>query len=105
MTPFFVRTVLMPSTALMGGSSAHAALSLPVISGMGCDVFNFFTGELAVWAFILIFAGTLVIGLMARVDFAKLISAVVIFGILQGLGGWLTSSGKISTPACLGSAN
>ncbi|MDP3139749.1 MAG: hypothetical protein Q8N17_25865 [Burkholderiaceae bacterium] len=104
MTFATIRIPLMLGTGLAGGSSAHAALSLPVISGMGCDVFNFFTGELAVWAFILIFAGTLVIGLMARVDFAKLISAVVIFGILQGLGGWLTTSGKISTPACLGGA-
>ncbi|MDO8277919.1 MAG: hypothetical protein Q7T63_07315 [Burkholderiaceae bacterium] len=105
MTQAIVRAPLTLGTALASGSSAHAALSLPVISGIGCDVFNFFTGELAVWAFILIFSGTLVIGLMARVDFAKLISAVVIFGILQGLGGWLTSSGKISTPACLGSAS
>lgn len=105
MTHAITRTSLVLCAALAGGSSVHAALTLPVISGMGCDVFNFFTGELAVWAFILIFAGTLVIGLMARVDFAKLISAVVIFGILQGLGGWLTSSGKISTPACLGSAS
>lgn len=64
-------------------------LEVKVLSDFGCSLLDFFTGSLAIWAFVLVAAGTLLIGLVARIDFAKLIQVVVIFGVLQGLGAWL----------------
>lgn len=64
-------------------------LQIPFLDDMGCSLLNFFTGSLAIWAFVLVTVGILVIGLIAKIDFAKLISLVVIFGLIQGIGVWL----------------
>ncbi len=95
--PLISRTVARASAASLfaavAASNAMAQgkgkLEVKVLSEFGCSLLDFFTGSLAIWAFVLVAAGTLLIGLVAKVDFAKLISVVVIFGVLQGFGAWI----------------
>lgn len=90
---------------LMAGETAYAqtaSFSIPFLNSLGCQLYSFFTGSLAIWAFILIAAGVLLIGMLAKIDFAKLVGIVVIFGIIQGLGNLLaSSSSKFSSLGCL----
>lgn len=107
----FVRELKLKSNyiaaaALMAGESAFAqstsTFTIPFLNQLGCQLFSFFTGSLAIWAFILIAASVLLIGMIAKVDFAKLIGVVVIFGIIQGLGTLLAnSSSKFSSMSCI----
>ncbi len=78
-------------TALSSAAMAQGKgkLNLPILDEFGCSLLEFMTGPLAIWAFVLICAGTLVIGLLMKMDFAKLLSAVVIIALLQGLGAWV----------------
>ena len=75
--------------ALAATNAMAAKLELVVLGEFGCSLLDFFTGSLAVWAFVLVAVITLVIGLVAKIDFSKLIQVVVIFGVLQGFGGWV----------------
>jgi hypothetical protein len=43
---------------------------------------------------------TLVIGQFARMDWTKILSLVVIYGILQGLASILLSTNTIQVPSC-----
>ena len=86
------RVAMVGTLAYVTASSAMAAgnrLEVGILSEFGCSLLDFFTGSLAVWAFILVAAGILVIGLLAKVDFSRLIAVVVVFGVLQGLGSWV----------------
>lgn len=78
-------------------SSGGVGTTQSFISGFGCTLYKFFIGELAIWTFIGVVAATLLIGIIAKVDFAKLISVVVIFGILQGLGAFFANYAKIGS--------
>jgi len=92
--------------ATVTASTAAHALSLPFLNNIGCQIYNFLVGELAIWAFILIAAGTLLLGLVAKIDFSKLLGAVIIFGILQGLAGLLVStSPSLQATSCLSTAS
>lgn len=79
-------TMAVVSTNAM---AAGNKLEVAALGEFGCSLLDFFTGSLAIWAFVLVAVGTLLIGLVAKIDFAKLISVVVIFGVLQGFGAWV----------------
>lgn len=94
------------ASALMASETTFAqstsTFNIPFLNQLGCQLFSFFTGSLAIWAFILVAAGVLLIGLLAKIDFAKLVGAVVIFGLIQGLGTLLAnSSSKFSSMSCI----
>jgi len=79
---------------------SHAAFSLPVVTGVGCDILNWMKGELAVIIFLIVAVVTIVVGMFARMDWSKILGAVVLYGILQGLATILLSSGAITLPSC-----
>ncbi|WP_291518845.1 hypothetical protein [Acidovorax sp.] len=86
-------TIALGASVMASNALAQAGgkgkLDLPILGEFGCSLLDFFTGSLAIWAFVLIAAGTLLIGMIARIDFAKLLSVVVIFAVIQGLGAWV----------------
>lgn len=103
---FKQRNNYIVASALVACESTFAqsasTFSLPFLNQLGCQLFSFFTGSLAIWAFILVAASVLLIGLLAKIDFAKLVGAVVIFGLIQGLGTLLAnSSSKFSSMSCI----
>ena len=110
-SPTIFRTISRP-IALAAGlswtcawSASGTALSLPVLDNIGCAMFSFFTGTMAVWAFVLVTTVTLLVGLVARIDFSKLIATVVVFGLLTGLGKLLVTNGQINAASCISSSS
>lgn len=81
-------------------TAAFAQFSLPIIDGIGCDIVNWMKGPLAIIVFLLVVVATIVIGLFARMDWTKILSVIVLYGVLQGLATILLSSGQINLPAC-----
>ena len=87
--------LLMPAV-----SYAATGFSLPFITGIGCDVVKWMKGELAVIVFLLVAVATFVVGLFAKMDWTKILSIVVIYGILQGMVSILLSTNTIQVPSC-----
>jgi type IV secretion system protein TrbC len=58
---------------------------------------------LAILIFILVCVATLVIGMITKMDWARIISVCVIFGIVIGLGTILNSSAAIQNEAGMSS--
>lgn len=87
--------------------NAGGAIDTALISQFGCSIYDFLTGPIAIWAFVLVVIGTLLVGLLAKVDFSKIITVVVIFALIQGVGTWVFSnpdfSAKLGTASCLSS--
>ena len=78
--------------AFLFAQAVHAAseneINSELLGTFGCSIYNFLTGPLAIWAFILVVVGTLLVGMIARIDFSKIITVVVIFALIQGIGTW-----------------
>lgn len=64
---------------------SFAAFTLPMISGFGCEIVNWMKGELAIIIFLVVCVSTIIIGMFAKMDWTKILSIVILFGILQGL--------------------
>ena len=89
------------ATLLVMPSEAAAAVSLPFIDGIGCTVVQYLKGPMAIVIFMIVLVSTLVVGMISKMDWGKIIGVVVIFGLLQGLGIILITSGMIGLPSCM----
>lgn len=89
--------------ALMPGA-AHAqsnGFSVPFIQDFGCSVVRWMKGPLAILIFVIVIFATLVIGMIAKMDWAKIISVAVIFGIISALAGFLANNQYMQSMAGL----
>lgn len=77
------------------------AFDVPFISGMGCSVANWMKGPLAIMIFVIVCIATLVVGLITKMDWGRMITVAVVFGIIQGFVSLLLSSGRVQLPGCL----
>lgn len=82
-------------------TEAMAAVDLPFVSGIGCTIVQYLKGPMAVVIFMVVLVATLVIGMISKMDWGKIIGVVVIFGMLQGLTALLMNSGYINIPSCM----
>jgi type IV secretory pathway VirB2 component (pilin) len=82
-------------------AASAAGFSLPFVTGLGCDVVTWMKGELAILVFVLVAVATLVIGQFARMDWTRMLSLVVIYGILQGLVSILLTTNTVRLPSCI----
>lgn len=85
------------STLTLSLSVQAQTLNIPFISGIGCSIVQYLKGPLAVLIFILITIATLVIGMITKMDWAKIITTIVIFGIVIGIGSILNSNPQIAS--------
>jgi type IV secretory pathway VirB2 component (pilin) len=100
-SPGLAVTLMIASLLLLLPELAAAAgFSLPFITGIGCDVVRWMKGELAIIVFLLVSVATFVVGLFARMDWTRILSIVVVYGILQGLASILLSTNTIQVPSC-----
>lgn len=90
------------AVAAIGGIPlvASAAISFPAIDGIGCDIVNWMKGPLAIIVFLIVAVVTFVVGMFAKMDWTKILTIVILYGVIQGLAGLATSSGFISLPSC-----
>lgn len=84
---------------------AMADFSIPFVDTFGCDVIKWLKGPLAILIFLVVLITTLVIGLMAKVDWGKIVSACVVFGIILALSSMFANStwlqGSATLAGCL----
>lgn len=98
--------IVASTLGLLAAAEAQAqTIDSSMLGNFGCSIYSFLTGPLAIWAFILVVVGTLVIGLIAKVDFAKIIVVVVVFALIQAIGTYMMSvpsiASKLGTASCL----
>ena len=91
----------------LGPTAAHAqsatSISVPFISEFGCSIVQYLKGPLAILIFILVCVGTLVIGMITKMDWARIITVCVIFGIVISIGAILGNSSYIQNVAGMSS--
>ena len=73
--------MLVPDLAL----AQSAGFDLPVVSQIGCALVEWMSGPLAIVVFLLVVIATLVIGIFAKMDWTRILTVIIIFGIIQGL--------------------
>ena len=79
-----------------------AGFDVPFITEFGCQVVQWLKGPLAVLIFILTVVAALVIGMITRMDWGKIITVCVIFGLVVAIGGILSNSSYVQNVAGMG---
>ena len=74
-------------------------ITVPFVQDLGCSVVQWLKGPLAILIFVLVCVVTLVIGMITKMDWARIISVCVIFGILISLGSILANSSYVQNVA------
>jgi type IV secretory pathway VirB2 component (pilin) len=83
------------ATALLAALPIEAmaqTFDIPFITQFGCGVVKWMKGPLAILIFVVVVIATLVIGMISKMDWSRIISVCVVFGIIIGLGGVLANS-------------
>lgn len=79
--------------------------SAPFINDFGCSIVAWMKGPLAILIFIIVCVATLVIGMISKMDWSRIITVCILFGIVIALGSVLSNSSYIQNvsglSACL----
>ena len=78
--------------AVMPMEAMAQSFDIPFITQFGCSVVKWMKGPLAILIFVIVVVATLVIGMISKMDWSRIISVCVVFGIIIGLGGVLANS-------------
>lgn len=99
--------MLLLTFLVLAPTAAHAqsatSISVPFISEFGCSIVQYLKGPLAILIFILVCVATLVIGMITKMDWARIITVCVIFGIVISIGAILGNSSYIQNVAGMSS--
>lgn len=85
-------TLVAALLAVMPIEAMAQSFDIPFITTFGCGVVKWLKGPLAILIFVLVVIATLVIGMISKMDWSRIISVCVVFGIIIGLGGILANS-------------
>ena len=99
-----VVAMLAAAILLVMPEAAHAAsgFEVPFVTDFGCKVVQWMKGPLAVLIFIMVVIATLVIGMITKMDWGRIITVAVIFGLVVAIGGILANSSAVQGVAGLG---
>lgn len=104
--PAFAGLLLVLALCALTPTAAHAqsaGFQVPFISEFGCSVVQYLKGPLAILIFILVCVATLVIGMITKMDWARIITVCVLFGIVISIGAILGNSSYIQNVAGMSS--
>ncbi len=87
---FFLLTALVLATLPI--QALAQSFDIPFITTFGCSVIKWMKGPLAILIFVVVVVATLVIGMISKMDWSRIIAVCVVFGIIIGLGGILANS-------------
>lgn len=97
--------ILVALVAPSAHAQAAGGFSVPFINEFGCNIVAWMKGPLAILIFIIVCVATLVIGMIAKMDWARIITVCVLFGIVIAMGSILSNSQYIQSvsglSACL----
>jgi len=85
--------------ALLPGPAHAQQMQVPFIQVFGCPVVQWLKGPLAILIFILVCVATLVLGMITRMDWARIITVTVLFGVVVSSGTVLANSSFIQNAA------
>ncbi len=85
-------TLVAALLAVMPMEAMAQSFDIPFITQFGCSVVKWMKGPLAILIFVVVVVATLVIGMISKMDWSRIISVCVVFGIIIGLGGVLANS-------------
>lgn len=71
------------------------SFDVPFITQFGCKVIQWMKGPLAILIFVLVAISTLVIGMISKMDWSRIISVCVVFGIVISIGSVLANSSQL----------
>lgn len=91
----------MPIDAM--AQSMANSFDIPFITDFGCSVVKWMKGPLSILIFVVVSVATLVIGMISKMDWGRIISVCVVFGIILALGNVLSGSSYVTgkMQACL----
>lgn len=93
-TLFAMLLTVMPIDAMA------QTFDIPFLSQFGCGVVKYMKGPLAILIFVLVSIATLVVGMIAKMDWSRIIQVCVVFGIVISIGSVLANSSYVqSAPA------
>lgn len=104
--PAFAAILLVLALFALTPTAAHAqstGFQVPFISEFGCSVVQYLKGPLAILIFILVCVATLVIGMITKMDWARIITVCVLFGIVISIGAILGNSSYVQSAAGMSS--
>lgn len=100
-----VTLVVLALTLLPGLALAQTGIQMQGVTNFGCMIVQWLKGPLAILIFVLVCVITLVFGMITKMDWGRIISVCIIFGIVISIGSLLTSTGFIQNQfglsACL----
>lgn len=96
-------TIALVLTAVPVDAMAQTSggISIPFITEFGCKVVQFLRGPLAILILILVCVATLVIGMISKMDWSRLLFTCVIFGVIATFGPIMASSSYVTSAAGL----
>lgn len=80
-----VMLILAASSSI--ASAQSTTFSVPGLKALACSIIKWMTGELAVIIFFVVGVATLLVGMMMKMDWAKIVALIVMFGLVQGFLG------------------
>lgn len=80
------KTILAAGALMLvaGPAMAAGSFTLPGFSELACTVIDWLRGELAILIFFVVVVVSLIVGFFAKMDWVKILSVIVLFGLLQG---------------------
>jgi type IV secretory pathway VirB2 component (pilin) len=66
-------------------AQSSTPFDLPIVTQIGCALVDWMTGPLAIVIFLVVVIGTLVVGIFAKMDWTRILTVIIIFGVIQGL--------------------
>lgn len=98
-----VAAIVMLMLAMFLPREAFAqGIQVPFIQDFGCSIVAWLKGPLAIVVFVIVCVVTLVFGMISKMDWGKIITVCILFGVLLGMGSILSNSGYINNIAGMG---
>jgi len=91
--------LLLVASALLPVPAVAADISVPFIQDFGCSVVKWLKGPLAILIFVIVCVVTFVFGMITKMDWGRIITVCILFGVLIGMGSILSSSSYIQNVA------
>lgn len=74
---------------------------LTLVTGLGCKFVSLLRGPMAIVVFLVVCVATIFLGMVTKMDWAKIFGVVILLGILQGIVTILASTGMLIPAQCL----
>ncbi len=100
--PIVVAVVMLMLALFLPTAGFAQGIQVPFIQDFGCNVVQWLKGPLAIVVFVIVVVVTLVFGMITKMDWGKIITVCILFGVLLGMGSILSNSGYINNIAGMG---